>query len=940
MKRFILISLSLLTFNGVHAGNVRDGWQQKSHLCFIENKGQITDPLRHRRNDIQFKLETPSVNVLIGNASLHYQWVKNEAVDLKDLRSLAAMKHSDYYRMDVTLIGADPNASILKEDPQSYYERYYLQHLGLNGTIAHSFSKITYQNVYPDIDWVIYTQRSADGTETMKYDFVVHPGGDPALIQLQYSGSTALNILDDGSLKALTPAGSIVEKAPYSFITDKDNHTTSVASSFRLDKNVLSFNVAPSQNTLTIDPSLEWATYYGGAGFDLGTVLNCDNLGNVYLTGASWMSLNIATTGSYQSTNAGDFDAFLAKFDNDGNRLWATYYGGESVDYALGLACDQHNRVYISGITQSTTGIATAGSAQPVYAGIGGDDYLVRFDTAGARIWATYCGSTGDEYNGLCATDNFGHVYLVGNTTGNDNIYSNGHQSTNGGGANDAFIVQYDTSGNKIWGSFYGGSGDDMGDGVACDRIGNVYLSGHTNSTSGIATSGSHQPANGGGYDDYLVKFNMSGVRQWATYYGGSAAENNGNLRNVACDKNNYVYMSGSTESTAGIATTGSYQATPGGGIDAFLVKFNDNGGRLWATYYGGSGDDNGGALACDLSANIFWCGFTTSTDSIATTGSHQTVFAGGSHDAYLTKFNSSGEQIFGTYYGGGGLDEGYAVGFDFVGNAFISGGTTSGTAIATPGAFSTTYAGGIAVFLAKFCTSVTATALNGSDTICANNSILYSTVAVPGATGYIWTLPSGWAGSSDSSSIYVTPNDAGGVITVKVIRCDTSDALQMDIYVLASETPVVSRNGNVLSTTHTFTTYQWYLNDVAINGATSQTYTVNATGSYKVVTTNANGCSDTSVVFMVNSVTAIDELQYLKENVFIYPNPANDILNIQAPVPVKATITGIDGRVLLDNIQSKKIDIHSLSEGLYLIRLMDKNNNLIKTAKFIKVNN
>lgn len=340
MKRNLLLSVCLIAAQCTFGKPAPESWHQQNHLLFIENKGQITDPNGQPRTDIQFKLESPEVNILIGNAALHYQWQQSEAINTKDLKALANKK-ATIYRMDVSLVGANTNATVLKEDAQGYYETYYLAHLGLNGTVAHSYNKITYQNVYPNIDWVIYTSRAANGTEAMEYDFVVHPGGNPALIQLKYDGSTQLQLNADGSLKATTPMGSVKENAPYAYSLSASAAKTTVASKFQLNKNVLSFNVSKynGSGTLVIDPSLEWSTYYGGTGFDLGTVLTCDNTGNVYLTGASWMSADIATTGSYQTVNAGDFDAFLAKFDGDGNRLWATYYGGESTDYGFGLAC-------------------------------------------------------------------------------------------------------------------------------------------------------------------------------------------------------------------------------------------------------------------------------------------------------------------------------------------------------------------------------------------------------------------------------------------------------------------------------------------------------------------------------------------------------------------------------------------------------------------------
>ncbi len=668
----------------------------------------------------------------------------------------------------------------------------------------------------------------------------MRPGADVSKIKLQYSGATSLSIGQDGSFLAVTPVGTIREEAPYAYTPDGDRpgSNTKVDARFVLEDNILSFKTAACKETLVIDPSLEWGTYYGGAGFDLGTVLNCDNSGNVFVTGASWMSTNIATTGSYQSTNAGDFDAFLAKFDKDGNRLWATYFGGSSIDYSYGLVCDVQDNVYISGITLSATGIATPGCHQPVYGGGDADNYPARFDSTGTLIWSTYYGDSGSETGGLCTSDNLGHIYLAGYTSSNNNIFSNGHQGTNGGGWSDAYLVQFNSSGVRQWGTFYGGSGHDQADGIACDPLGNVYLAGQTSSANAIATAGSHQPVTGGGFDDFLVKFNVSGVRQWATYYGGSGDDYNGTLRAVACDKLGNVFLAGHTESNTGIATAGSHQPAIGGGMDAFLVKFNSLGTRSWGTYFGGAGDENGGAISCDFSNNIFWCGFTNSTSGIATPDAHQPVYGGGDKDAFLTRFNGDGVQQFGTYYGGSSLDEGYAVGFDYTGNAYISGGTTSANAIATPNAFSTVYGGAIAVFLAKFCTSVTSPILEGPDTACANSAQLFTASQLLGATGYIWTF-TGRLGSSDSSSISVLTNGTGGTVSVRIIRCDTSDAQTLSVYILPEIPAVITANNLVLSTTNTHNSYQWIRNNNIIPGATNPTYTATLNGDYRVVVTN-----------------------------------------------------------------------------------------------------
>jgi hypothetical protein len=940
MKRIILLSLSCCVALCTYGQSVPATWKAKERYAFVENKGQIRDQNGQQRPDIQFRLQSPEVTVTVGNAALHYQWQQTEPLATRDLAVLSR-KTASTYRMDVTLLGADPGAPVIKEGQQRFYEKYYLEHLGLRGTIAHAYEKMTYRNVYPGIDWVLYVNHDETGKESVKYDFIVHPGADPAQIKLQYSGATRLELAEDGSLLATTPMGTIKEQAPYSYTLAQENSgtRTKVDSRFELQGNVLRFRTAGYKGTLVIDPSLEWATYYGGGGFDLGTVLTCDYSGNVYLTGASWMGTDIATTGSHQFTNAGDFDAFLVKFDTDGNRLWATYYGGASVDYGFGVVCDVNNRIYLSGITQSASGIATAGSFQTSYSG-DGDNYLAKFDSDGGLMWATYYGSAQAEYNGLCATDNMGYIYLAGITSSPGNMATNGFQDTYGGGANDAYLVKFDTMGLRQWATYYGGSGDDQGDGVTCDGFGNVYLAGHTNSTSGIATPGSHQPALGGGIDNFLVKFNGAGARQWATYYGGTGRDININMSCVTTDKNGNVFLSGHTDSPDGIATAGSYQQVIGGAEDGFLVKFNGAGVRSWATYFGSYGTEYNGGIACDFSNNVFWTGLTQSAIDIVTPDAYQDAF-GGFSDAYLARFTNDGVLEYSTYYGGNTRDEGIAIAIDNIGNAYISGGTESATNIATPGSFLSTYGGGIAAFVAKFCTSVTSNAINGPDTVCANSNCIYSVPALAGATGYIWTIPAGWEGESDSANIHVVTNGTGGMITVQAIRCDTSAPQMLNIYVRPEVPAVIVANGSVLSTVNVHSTYQWLFNGNIIPGAVNPTYTATQNGAFSVaVTNNPGNCTDTSAVLDLTGVVGISGPVLHVDAISIYPNPASDVLHINAGSPVTVKLSSMEGKVWLQESDVKVIDISNLAAGVYLLQFTDLKGNYIGVKRFTKFEN
>ncbi|MEO6832214.1 MAG: T9SS type A sorting domain-containing protein, partial [Chitinophagaceae bacterium] len=192
----------------------------------------------------------------------------------------------------------------------------------------------------------------------------------------------------------------------------------------------------------------------------------------------------------------------------------------------------------------------------------------------------------------------------------------------------------------RQWGTYYGGDGDDLAFGCATDASGNVYLAGRSNSTSGIASSGSYKDTLTGGQDAFLAKFNSAGVRQWATYYGGPA---NDLTASCIVDGNNDVYIEGRTKSTTGIAFNGFQNSYAGKGTDydAFIVKFNSAGNPLWGTYYGGTGDDDIRTCAVDGNYNLYAAGTTSSLTGLATPGAFQTTFGG----AFLAKIAQNTSQ-------------------------------------------------------------------------------------------------------------------------------------------------------------------------------------------------------------------------------------------------------------------------------------------------------
>ncbi|RYZ24821.1 MAG: hypothetical protein EOP49_45470, partial [Sphingobacteriales bacterium] len=355
----------------------------------------------------------------------------------------------------------------------------------------------------------------------VKYDFVVHPGGNPVDIRIQSRDVTDMAVAVDGSLQLNCRMGNITEQAPVSFQGEKR-----ISTKFNLDKGLIRFELGgyDRNKTLVIDPSLVWATYYGNSGGEYGRNCVTDNSGMVYWCGSTESFTSIAS-GGYQNTYGGGTDAFLVKFNSNGVRQWATYYGGTSFDGAYGSCVDNNGFVYIAGITSSGSNIAFNGH-QNTYAG-NQDEFLVKFNSNGVRQWATYYGGTLSEFCGFgCITDNSGAVYIGGTTASTAGISSGGFQNAYAGGLYDAYLVKFSGAGVRQWATYYGGSSDDAITNFATAN-GFIYAAGETSSGTGIASAG-HQNTYGGGTDDvFLVKFDTSGARMWATYYGGSGFDAN-----------------------------------------------------------------------------------------------------------------------------------------------------------------------------------------------------------------------------------------------------------------------------------------------------------------------------------------------------------------------------------------------------------------------------
>ena len=812
------------------------------------------------------------------------------------IRSLAPLtSRLETYRMDMQLIGANPRPRISQSGESTDFINFYNR----NALEVRGYQKITYHDVYPSIDWVVYT----DNKGGVKYDFVAKAGADISNIKVSFQNHKKAQINPDGSFSLSNPMGSITEQAPVSF-----QNGQSIATKFVYKDNILNFVVAnyDKSKDLIIDPNVFWATYYGGTDAEKGNSCALDASGNIYLAGST-QSTNDIASGGHQNTSGGFEEAFLVKFNSAGTRLWATYYGGSNDDNAVSCVVDANGNVYLTGDTRSAGAIASGGH-QNVFGGGDYDAFLVKFNSAGTRLWATYYGGTDNDYGRSCAVDASGNVYLAGTTLSNNAIASGGHQNTIGSiSSEDAFLVKFNSAGTRLWATYYGGTGLDKLYSCAIDASGNVYLAGNTLSSNGIA-SGGHQNTLNNVYDAFLVKFSSTGTRLWATYYGGSSNDYGYSCATAA---NGDVYLAGYTASTNAMAGAG-HQNTHGGYYDAFLVKFSSTGTRLWATYYGGTGEQSGNVCTTDANGNVYLAGY-TSSDPVIPSNGHKNTYGGGTYDAFAVKFAANGTRIWGTFYGGSNSDEGINCVVDASANVYLIGKTQSANAIAFAG-HQNTYGGVSDAFVIKLrntpCPIIRDTI---SQNICAGQNFLFNGINRNSSGTYLDTL-------------------------IAANGCDSFLTLNLSV---TSVDTFVSQQGNTLTARQANATYQWIqCPTTPIIGANAATFTPTVTGNY-AVSVSINGCSALSgcrnITITPTGVENIDN----QANISIYPNPNIGEFFVAHNLDfAQVRVSDLLGRIIHTQILQQEntsiIKMISAAEGFYIVSILDKNNQQVGQFKIL----
>ncbi len=292
----------------------------------------------------------------------------------------------------------------------------------------------------------------------------------------------------------------------------------------------------------------------------------------------------------------------------------------------------------LTGHTLSSTGLISGTSTDPTDTVA---NFTVRVTDEGGLFAERAFSTTVSQQPYWISTLGFsGNEVGINLALGPENeLYTIGYTSSVGAGSNDIFLAKQDLEGNVQWQRALGGSGSDLGNGIATDSLGNVYIVGTTNSS-------------GAGQNDiYFAKYNSLGTIQWQRTLGLSGQENG---LSIAVDSLDDIYIAGHTSSTGA------------GSQDFFIGKYASDSSSYWSRTFGGSSSDIAEAVALDSLNNVYVVGYTNSAGQ-------------GGNDFLLVKYSSSGTLEWQRTLGSTGSDTGRAIAIDSLDNVYIAGNSDLG---------------------------------------------------------------------------------------------------------------------------------------------------------------------------------------------------------------------------------------------------------------------
>jgi len=584
-----------------------------AQMELVENKGQWNDAVLYKG-----EFSTGSFFIEPSGFTMYMK-------DTAGMRQLANYMHNEAGKSvspfvlksvayKVKFSGASVHPVQVPEKPFSNYNNYYIGNDPSQwASGCKIYQSVLLKDVYPNIDVRYYSNAGA-----IKYDFIVHPGGNPGLIAMQYDGPVDLSV-KSGDLLVNTPVGQIRELKPYAYtITGTGRNDESVSYVLRGNQVTLSVKKYDYTKTLVIDPSVIFVSFTGSTADNWGYTATPGPDGSGFAGGIVFGDGYPVSPGAFDQTfGGGQSEGVVPGFDigiihlsaNGSQRLYATYLGGSGNEQPHSMIADQSGNLYVTGRTSSENFPTTNSNIGPC----GEEDIFVcKFNASGTQILRSVkVGGSGrdgvnirpkyeapsgvdairrnygDDARGEIIFDYSGNVIVAGCTqsTNFPATPGNGIQTSFGGGRQDGVIIKFTSNLSMLWASFFGGSGDD-----ACfvasvnPNNGNIYIGGNTNGSvlPGPMTNVLYPSFNGGETDGFVTSVTPNGNAIVKTSYMGTSG--NDMIYGLKFDKHGFPYIMG--------ATTGSWPVrnatfSNSGGKQFISKLLPDLSGFVYSTVFG-----------------------------------------------------------------------------------------------------------------------------------------------------------------------------------------------------------------------------------------------------------------------------------------------------------------------------------------------------------------
>jgi len=729
MKRGRFVIFAFLLTMALLASNLpASGWPaaavpppnpaRAQRLMFIENVGQFGPSAGPGPgSQVRFQVRGGSALSWLAADGL---WLTLVARPLPPSRAERGVggESSPGVHLRVSFVDANPDVRLQPFNPLETRFSYFK---GADPARWHTnvpvWGGVRYVDLYPGVDLIV-----GAGDESVPWRLVVQESASLASVRLRIEGAETVAVAGN-EIRLRTVVGEWA-LALLPMVRPDGSSLTNVGKAPMVVGDVVSSPFQGEQPTalgtaLFAHPKdnpddLLYGTYLGGSGDEMAWGVAVDGSGNAYVTGWTDSEAGFPTTpGAFEAVPQGDKDAFVLKINPmnpaESQLVYGAYLGGSEEEMGWGIAVDGAGSAYLIGTTESDDFPATDGALATTYRGGPSDVFVAKVGADGSSLaYATYLGASGEEQGRGIAVDAAGNAYVTGWT---ESSLFPGTEGAAFGGLWDAFVAKLNPTGSTlIYAGYLGGGGMDRGYGIALDASANTYVSGVTYSDDFPATTGAYDESYNGLGDAFVAEVNAEGTAlAYATYLGGSKEEDWGQKKGVAIavDDGGHAYVTGVTRSSDFPTTAGAFAPAQRRNRNVFTVKLSaDGNGLVYASYWGGGGNDQARSIAVDGSGSAYIAGWTISSNFPVTDEAFDTRWNGSfliPNDGFLAKVNADGSGLaYATYLGAMMVDEGGAIAVDGAQDVYAVGYTSDRNFPTTEGAFDITRDGTADGFLVK----------------------------------------------------------------------------------------------------------------------------------------------------------------------------------------------------------------------------------------------